>query len=312
MNLTEKEITRWELSSVDIANVYRTDRTDCIQLWWTPVEELQAFVLNVFAPVGHVFWNVVAYHAFTAGAHASMQSLVSKESTPGIVNDLIRDTGEELKSELASELLGGLTHFFGDRYHPKHRRKPVFLSAGRHTSVGVPASCQPTVSRYFHEQLRVFGDSSTRPCPEDVSLTYDSTESDPTLAKLLCSNVFMLSEQERNAQLALIRSGVDLLAQGNPEHFAFTGNAIGISTAGIERNAAALGDFAEIARFRVETAVRHYALRGVEKLLKYDLANKDWGLLCLADLRDELRGRLLTKLAAYPVIENNPFERAER
>lgn len=312
MNLTEKEITRWELAGVDVANLCRADRDGSIQCWWTPVEEFNAYVLNVFAPIDHVLWDFSEYEAFGSGKFEYMHRVRLSDSTTGKLEALIRDTGAELKSDVAGELLRGLTQYFGDRYHSPHRGSAWSFSMRRHLSVAVPESCRPAVSRYFREQLRVFGESSTRSCPEDVSLTYDSTESDPTLGKLLCSNVLMLSEQERNAQLALIRSGVDLLAQGKPEHFAFTGNAVGISTAGIEHNAAALGDFAEIARFRVETAVRHYALRGVEKLLKYDLANKDWGLLCLADLRDELRGRLLTKLAAYPVIENNPFERAER
>lgn len=41
------------------------------------------------------------------------------------------------------------------------------------------------------------------------------------------------------------------------------------------------------------------------------MANKDWGLLRLAELRDELRGLLSTVLARYLVIETNPFELAE-
>ncbi len=267
------------------------------------------FVLNVLSPIEHVFWNTAEYRAFRDGAHACMQPLVRKESTPGIVDNLIRDTGAGLKSELASELLGGLTGFFGDRYHPKHREQPSFLSAGRHTSIGVPASCRLLVSRYFHELGRVFGESSSRPCSEETSLYYGS-DSDSTLAGLLCDNILLMSEEQRHALLARIRSGVDVLAIENPEHFAFTGNAIGISTAGIEVNSAALDDFSEIVRFRVDTAIRHYSLLGVEKLLKYDLANKNWGLLCLADLRDELRGRLNAVLARYPVIETNPFEQA--
>lgn len=311
MNLVEKEVSRWELPSADAANLCRADRDGSIQLWWTPADELKSYLLNVFAPIDHVLWDFSEYHAFGNGKFEYMHRLRLVESTASKLDALIRDAGAELKSDVADVLFGGFTRYFGDRYHPPQRSPAWSFSMGRHLSVAVPESCRLTVSRYFHEQHRVFGEASTRACPEDVSLAYDSRESDPTLAKLLCSNILMLSEQERHAQLALIRSGVDVLAQRNPEHFAFTGNAIGISTAGIEQNSGALGDFAEIARYRVETAIRHYSLRGVEKLLKYDLANKDWGLLCLADLRDELRGQLSTKLAAYPVIDTDPFERAE-
>jgi hypothetical protein len=307
MNIIEKEVTRWELSSVDIANVYCADRNADIQLWWTPVEELEAFVLNVFSPSGHVFWNFAQYEPFGSGAHSYIQQLVQKESTVSILNDLIRDTGAELKSDLASDLLGGFTSYFGDRYEPRHRYRPAFLPYDRHISLAVPEPCQLMVSRYFREQVRVFGDSATKQCPEDVSLSYSKDESDRTLSSLLVKSVFLMTESERNAQLALIRSRVDLLADDKPEHFCFTGNAIAMSAFGIKPDCEWLDDFAEIARFRVEMAIRHYALPRVEEL-KLALERGDWGLLRLADLRDELRGRLARVLARYPVIENNPFE----
>jgi hypothetical protein len=307
MNIIEKEVTRWELPSVDIANVYCADRNADIQLWWTPVEELEASVLNVFSPSGHVFWNFAQYEPFGDGAHAYIQHLVRNESTVSILNDLIRDAGAELKSDLASDLLGGFTRYFGDRYEPRRRHRPAFLPYDRHISLAVPEPCQLMVSRYFREQVRVFGDSATKQCPEDVSLRYSNDESDRTLSSLLVKGVFLMTESERNAQLALIRSGVDLLADDRPEHYCFTGNAIALRASGIEPNCEWLDDFAEIARFRVEMAIRHYKLGGVEKL-KRDLDHSDWGLLCLADLRDELRGRLATVLARYPVIETNPFE----
>lgn len=54
MNLVEKEVTRWELPGADIANVYRADRNDSLQPWWTPIEEFKTFALNIFSPVGKV------------------------------------------------------------------------------------------------------------------------------------------------------------------------------------------------------------------------------------------------------------------
>jgi hypothetical protein len=306
MIIVEKEVTRWEVLYADIANVYRADRDDDIQLWWTPVDELKAFALNVFSPRERIFWNFSQYEAFGAGKFEYMQRVQSIESTVGILNELIRDVGAELKSEVASRLFGGFTRYFGDKYHPKHQTQPAFRSGGRHFSIAVPDSCQPMVSRYFQEQVRVFGDSATRQCPEDVSRAYDD-ESDRTLSGLLVKGVFLMKESERNAHLALIRSRVDLLADDKPEQFCFTGNAIALSAFGIEPDCEWLDDFSEIARFRVEMAIRHYSLSRVEKL-KRDLDSSEWGLLRLADLRDELRGRLATVLARYPVIETNPFE----
>lgn len=308
VNVVEKEVTRWELSSVDISNVYYANRTASVQLWWTPVEEFDAFVLNVFTPLDHVFWNFAEYASFRAGAVGYMHSLREKESTISILNGVIRDTGAELKSDLASDLLGGFTRYFGDRYEPRENRRPAFLPYDRHQSIAVPRSCQLTASRYFHELVRVFDDSAMKQCPEDVSLRYSKDESDRTLSSLLVKGVSLMTKDERNAQLALIRSGVDLLADDRPEHYCFTGNAISLAAFGIEPDCEWLDEFAEIARFRVETAIRHYALTGVEKL-KLDLDKGDWGLLRLAGLRDELRGRLSAVLARYPVIQNNPFER---
>jgi hypothetical protein len=306
MIIAEKEVTRGELLYADIANVYQADRNDSIQLWWTPVDELKAFALNVFSPHERIFWNFSQYEAFSAGKFEYMQGVQSIESTVGILNELIRDVGAELKSELASRLLGGFTRYFGDKYHSKRQTQPAFRSGGRHSSIAVPESCQPMVSRYFQEQVRIFGDSSTRRCPEDVTLAYDD-ESDRTLSCLLVKGAFLMTDSERNAQLALIRSGVDLLAMGKPEHFCFTGNAIDISAFGVESDCDWLDDFAEIVRFRVDTAIRYYTLSGVQNLY-LALDRSEWGLLRLADLRDELRGRLATVLARYPVIETNPFE----
>jgi hypothetical protein len=306
MNILEKEVTRWELPHADISNVYQADRDERIQLWWTPVEELKALVLNVFAPWGMVLWNLAEYEAFSRGMTDYMHRLRSVESTVEVLNGLIRDAGAELKSEIASELFGGFTSYFGDKYHPTQRSSTGFLAGYRHYSIAVPETCQPTVSRYFQEQLRVFGDSATKQCPENVTLSYRD-ESNRTLSALLYKNISTMSENERNAQLVLIRSGVDLLADGKPEHFCFTAGAIGVSALGVEADCEWISDFAEIARFRVGAAIRHYSLPSVQSV-KRALDREEWGLLRLADLRDELRGRLTTVLARYPVIETNPFE----
>jgi hypothetical protein len=312
MNIEEKEVTRWELSSVDIPNVYRADRNNRIQLWWTPVEEFKAFALNILSPLGHVFWNFGWYHTFTHGEFEYRETFREKESRITHINALIRDTGAELDSELASELLYGFAGNCGDRYSPPEHSQPYGLSTGRHGSFAIPESCQPQVSRYFHEQLRVFAQSAVRSCPEDAQLTYSGEYCDPTLDRLLAHNIFMMSAVERNACLALIRSGFDILAEPRPEHYMFTARVIAIWTAGINtKRAELLEEFAEIARFRVDMAIRYGSLRVVEKL-KRNLGEKEWGLLCLADLRDELRGKLGTVLARYPVIENNPFELMKR
>lgn len=312
MNVVEKEITRWELPGVDFANVYRADRTDAIQLWWTPVEELKAFALNVFSPVGHVLWNVNAYRAFADGAFAYTQRLLQNESTVGTLNAVIRDAGAELRSDVAYKLLGGFTRAYGDRYEPPRSLLPAFLSGHRHLSVAVPDSCQPMVSRYFQEQARAFGESATRPCPEHERLVLTGEGDEQSLFGLLCKSVAAMSDSQRHSCLALMRSGVELLATDASEQFKFTGNAgVAISALGVAPDCPWLGDFAAIARYRVEAAVRHYALPGIEKL-KGDLAAKEWGVLCLADLRDALRGQLNAALAGHPVIESNPFELAER
>lgn len=305
MNIVEKEVTRWELASVDAANVYRAELDDCIHLWWTPIEEFKALTLNIFSPFGSVFWNFAEYQSFRSGAVEYMHRLRAKESTVGILDEVIRETGAELRSEVSSVLLGGFTSYFGDRYEPRYGIQQD--SMGRHLSIAVPESCQPMVSRYFHEQVRVFGESATKPCADEVTLGYSRDESDQTLAGLLVKGVFSMSEAERNAVVALIHSGIDFLTPERPHHFCFTGNAIAMSALGLEESYPWFDDFAVIARFRLKTAVERYSLARIEKL-KQDLDRPEWGLLRLADLRDEMRGRLSAVLAKHPVIETNPFE----
>lgn len=306
MKISEKEVTRWELPHADIGNVYQADRDENIQLWWTPVEELKAFVLNVFSPSGMVLWNFAQYQAFGDGMADYMHRLRSVESTVEVLNGLIRDAGAELKSEIASELFGGFTRYFGHKYHPEQRSNTGFLAGFKHQSIAVPEVCQPMVSRHFHEQLRVFGDSVTKQCPDQEPLPYDD-ESDRTLSGLLGKNIATMSECQRNTQLALIRSGVDLPLAEKPEHFWFTTGGIAISALGLETDCEWIDDFVDIVKFRVGMAIRYYSIPRVQRL-KLALDRSEWGLLRLADLRDELRGRLATVLARYPVIETNPFE----
>jgi hypothetical protein len=310
VSLQEKEITRWDLIDVAIADVYRSVRDATIQLWWTPIEELDAFVLNIFSPLGAVFWNFASYKAAGDGAFKYAQRLVKDERTRSILNKIILEVGAERRSEFSSNLLGGFTRFFGDSYQPQLQTQPPFLSAHRHLSIAVPASCQGAISRYFNRQLVVFKNTATKQCPEEVSLVLTGASHNEPLFGLLCKAVGTMSDGERDAHLYTTRSGHSPLATDEPSHLKYTGNSgISISPVGVGRESKWLNVFEEISRFRVESAISHFSLSGAVKL-KCELDDERWSPLWLAGLREEFRGRLASTLAHYPIVETNPFELA--
>lgn len=56
--MQELELSRWELENIAPTDGFAAVRTDLPLMVWTPVEELDALMLNVFSSRGHVFWNL--------------------------------------------------------------------------------------------------------------------------------------------------------------------------------------------------------------------------------------------------------------
>lgn len=304
--MQELELSRWELEGLATGDGFAAVRTDVPQMVWTPIEELGALMLNLFAPRGHVLWNLRDYRAFQSGNVAYLENLARHEDTRSLLDDLITESGAERNSDFAYLLLGGLTRRYGDRYFPDDT-SALSQSAGRHLSILVPAAQRAAVARYFQRQLAVFGASAFRPFQDgaSVGLSDDRT----TLAfQLLQQPADALRPRDRQAVVATIasvRAGQASLWTEEDEQLPY-GYQAGALIVLLDPPADALGDITTIERFRAEVAVREFALPVLERL-KHELDEPGWNRFELADLREELRGLFDAQLVKYPVIQTNPF-----
>ena len=306
--MSERDLSRWELVDVHVGDSYRAIRNDDLLLWWTPFDELNLHVLNVFSPKGAIFWNIAEYRTFQDGAAEFMHRMRDQEGFRDAFNGAIQDAGAERKSPFARRLLGGISRYFGTAYEPVPPQPSVFLDAFRHMSVAVPDACRPAVSRYFHRQAEVFGETATRACAEDVNLVLVDLPPGPMAEQLFCATVAVQPAPTRRAFTELARGVDDPHRFATADHFKFFRNAgVSLSPYGLTAGSDWFEDFVVLARFRADMVMRHGALPVIEHA-KAQLDDTEWNLLELADLREELRGVLGQALVSYPIIDTNPFE----
>lgn len=304
--MQELELSRWELEGLAPGDGFAAVRTDAPQMVWTPIEELGALMLNLFAPRGHVFWNLRDYRAFQSGNISYVENLARHDDTRSRLDDLITESGADRNSEFAYLLLGGLTRRYGDRYFPDDT-SALAQSAGRHLSILVPAAQRPAVARYFQRQHEVFGASAFRQCRNGISVGLSDDRS--TLAfQLLQQPADALRSRDRQALMATIasvRAGQASLWTREDERLPY-GYQAGALIMLLDPPDDAISDITTIERFRAEVAVREFALPVLERL-KHELDEPGWNRFELADLREELRGLFDVQLAKYPVIQTSPF-----
>ncbi len=304
--MQELELSRWELENIAPTDGFAAVRTDLPLMVWTPVEELDALMLNVFSPRGHVFWNLRDYRAFQAGNVAYVENLARHEETRSPLDDVITESGAERHSDFAYLLLGGLTRRYGDRYFPDDTAA-LAQSAGRHLSILVPAVRRAAVARYFQRQHAVFGTSAFRSCPDGIGVGLPDDRT--TLAfQLLQQPADGLRPRDRQAvvaNIASVRAGQASLWTEEDEQLPY-GYQAGALIMLLDPPADAIGDITTIARFRAAVAVREFSFPVLERL-KHELDEPGWNRFELADLREELRGLFDAQLMKYPVIQTNPF-----
>lgn len=281
---------------------------------WTPLEELQATMVNVFAPRAHVFWFVRQYKEFQKGNDAYVDHLLRNPDTRDNLDGVIVESGGRQRSVFAYLLLGGLARRYGDRYYPDDA-SVLSLIGGRHISIIVPHSSRAYVSRYFSRQHDVFGALAVRACAEDRGMAFSSLPPRPPIFGLLQQPVDGMNRLERKAIVAQINAldgNYDSLRLDSDDNLPYSANA-GAMLALLDGSPSDddLADFTAILRFRAEVSVRHFALPVIERL-KSELGEPGWSALGLADLREELRGMFDRMLSPFPIIQTNPFEAALR
>jgi len=302
----ELELSRRELESIAPSDTFAAVRTDAPLMVWTPLEELDALMLNLFSPRGHVFWNLRDYRAFQVGNVAYVENLARHEGTRSRLDDAITESGAGRHSDFAYLLLGGLTRHYGDRYFPDDTSAPA-QSAGRHLSILVPAVRRAAVARYFQRQHAVFGASAFRGCRDGIGVGLSDDR--PTLAfRLLQQPADGLRPRDRQtlaSNVAAVRGDENSLWQNDDERLPY-GYQAGALLMLLDPPADAIGDITTIQRFRGEVAVREFSLPVLERL-KHELDEPGWNRVELADLREDLRGLFDAQLMPYPIIQTNPF-----
>ncbi len=303
--LQELELSRWELESIVPGGAFAVIRRQAPLMLWTPIEELGAFMLNLFSPQDHLFWNLRDYRAFQAGNVAYVDSLVRDENTRCVLDGVVTESGAERRSDFAYILLGGLARRYGDRYFPADT-SALSQSAGRHLSIIVPAAQRAAVARYFQRQHEVFGESAFRRCPDGIGVGLPDDRG--TIAfQVLQHPADGLRPHDRQAlvaKIASLRAGELPLWQDGDERWPY-GYQAGALLMVLDVATDAVGDVATILRFRAEVAIREFSLPVLERL-KQELDEPGWNQCALADLREDMRGMFDARLSAYPIVQTNP------
>ena len=294
----------WDWSDTNSLESLRSLSGDSACLIWTSIEELDAFVLNVVAPKGHVFWDVSdGYAAFIRGAARFSQALSLSLETRDRLRDVLEEAGIERRSFCSHVVFGGLTRPYGDYFLPVHLGGDYFLLAQRHMSIGVPASCRPAVARYFHRQMASFGDRALRECAEHSSLYGNGIASGSLARSALVLPLDALSSDERFEALDAMENGHWQAGRD----FDLSHACRGIEIALLKPPAPdEVNSISALSRRRVELALDQGSLLVLERM-KARLETPGWNSLSLADLREELRAALDTRLAGYPIIQTDPF-----
>jgi hypothetical protein len=307
VQVSDLELSRWELEGIACNDAFRSFRQASTLMVWTPLEELGAVMLNLFAPRGCVFWFVREYEAFRVGNVAYVDRIVGDERMRHILDGVLVETGVRRNSEFAYLLLGGLTRRYGDRYFPGES-PAIGQSAGRHLSIVVPEARRAFVGRYFAQQHAVFGARAVMPCADGRAVGL-SDDRDKTIFGLLQQPVDAMSERERKATVASIES---LRASGDLLRLRDENLAYGFQAGAMmmllkpDTRSEAVSELTTIMRFRADVGLRDFALPVLERM-KGELDELGWNPLELADLREELRGRFDSVLSKYPVIQTDPF-----
>lgn len=300
----EIEMLRWEWTGIDSLASLWSLRGSRPQLIWTPVEELDAFVLNILAPAGHVFWDFSeSFQASLAGQARYTMSLNDRPDVTAHLDALCRELETPRASFLSHVVFGGLTRRFGERYFFAGTDDDIFRVAQRHASIGVPSVCVESVSRYFRRQAQVFADRAFRTYDE-AAIASGGEESDAARTAISLG-AEALPGAARTA-------AIDWLTQAIGQPGAL--DAIGLMHAcrganlGLFRTPGAdhLDSIGTLLRMRVHAVVEHGTLAALDTM-KSALTTPGWDRVEVAELRETLRGLIDTRLHAYPVAQTDPF-----
>lgn len=313
MSLREVAIDRWTLSECPWDSAFAAIRSECVTLAWTELEAVNGSVLNVLAPIDHIFWNLDAYQTFQHGHQIASAGVASQPSTLSALIESVREVGERERSIYSFVLLGGISRCFGDRFLPESLPSDYRTLAKRHHSFFVPSTCCGAVSRHFHELAVAFGESSARAArgSQEFVVTDSGRRRYPDEYCAFGKAPPLLSWHELESSVSFLKRLVDegddqQVLRRLVESTVVSGDVSVAVPAEIVGDDSFLSLMSELLALRANFAVEMLPSTVVERLLR-ELDGLGWRHRLLIDLRDQLRGRLLGHLAKHPSLLDDPF-----
>ena len=320
MKIRELETSFKELNRISNSEFLKLGRSEKdIILHWTKVEELDCYILNIFAPINHIFFYFSNFEAASDPLHDYSDNLVNggvfcmdTPKTEKLINSIIKSVKSKKKSVFAEIMLHGLTTFYGYLYLLKTKDinyHSTQLLMGRYIPHVVPINKRNAVSNYYQTQLKQFGDNCTMKFAETNKIWGINNFTGLKYLDMLEAEILRMTETEINKiveQIVTIgcSGGQWAYDLGAQKHY--MASSMGISPIRVETDNS-LDKFMLIAKFRIEYAIETSALLLLERT-KSSLNNKvlwpkeyDKCICTLISMLDK-------ELNKYPVIKENPMQ----
>lgn len=126
-----------------------------ITLYWIPLQGLDAYALNLFAPRDHAFWNFGIFDALNRSHYEYChQRTRGDPKVYSMLTKLNRQTGHKKRSGLARATLGAWST--GVDFLPESYEMDFYQLGFRHMSLAVPMADRTAVQSHFESQVCLF------------------------------------------------------------------------------------------------------------------------------------------------------------
>jgi hypothetical protein len=250
-------------------------RRDKLALAWTHLPAFDSYVLNLFAPIGTALWNFNVYASLLDAEISYAGRLMEgarRSANIKALEKIIRAAGHPKKSDFASLLLGIWTAT--PEFSPPWEDSDVHFRAHRHRSVLVPEGARESVNLHFSQQVKAFGLTCVKRCPDSIALSDDAGLKGTSNWRLLADAIPLIASQaELDALLARIPDSSDETGWKNLEseldiHFGIQGRiSLWVPPARLISHLNKQG-CAALLRFRLRVALRICSLPQIELFLR--------------------------------------------
>lgn len=173
MTVSVFELEPEDLRALVLSPGYPELRSGSIQLAFTKLHELELFVINLFAPKGHVFRDFALYPAISKYSNSVADELYRNHARARL-DAFLNNNALEIDGGVPRCLLSPLTSIFADAYAP-----PWFdyefdaLCASRHFSICGKLHELSEYLEYFKNLGEAFSDSGVAALPENCKVVVE-------------------------------------------------------------------------------------------------------------------------------------------